>query len=98
MTLDPDNQTAIPTNIRSYTDDQIIDSIMQRVSLSKKGGSQYLVIVNCDINAGLTVKAKMAAPVNRILKDGASIDTSGLQTLDIAPGDVLINELKIKNQ
>jgi hypothetical protein len=30
LTSDPNDQTAIPTNIRSYTDDQIIDRIMQR--------------------------------------------------------------------
>jgi hypothetical protein len=27
---DPNDQVAIPTNIRSYSDDQIIDRIMQR--------------------------------------------------------------------
>jgi hypothetical protein len=30
LTSDPNDQTAIPTNIRSYGDDQIIDRIMQR--------------------------------------------------------------------
>jgi hypothetical protein len=30
LTPDPNDQTGIPTNIRSYTDDQIIDRIMQR--------------------------------------------------------------------
>jgi hypothetical protein len=30
LTPDPNDQMAIPTNIRSYTDDQIIDRIMQR--------------------------------------------------------------------
>ena len=30
LTPDPNDQTAIPTNIRSYNDDQIIDRIMQR--------------------------------------------------------------------
>jgi hypothetical protein len=30
LTSDPDGQTAIPTNIRSYSDEQIIDRIMQR--------------------------------------------------------------------
>jgi hypothetical protein len=62
------------------------------VSLLEKDRHQYLVIVNRDINAGLTVKTKMAAAVHKILKDGASVCASGLQTLDIAPGDVLIYE------
>ncbi|MDR1336388.1 MAG: hypothetical protein LBK22_06130, partial [Tannerella sp.] len=30
LTSDPNDQTAIPTDIRSYTDEQIIDRIMQR--------------------------------------------------------------------
>ncbi|MDR2764703.1 MAG: DUF4469 domain-containing protein [Tannerella sp.] len=30
LTSDPNDQTAIPTNIRSYSDEQIIDRIMQR--------------------------------------------------------------------
>jgi hypothetical protein len=30
LTSDPEDQVAIPANIRSYTDDQIIDRIMQR--------------------------------------------------------------------
>ncbi|MDR1222299.1 MAG: hypothetical protein LBL07_05395, partial [Tannerella sp.] len=30
LTLDPNDQTAIPTNVLSFTDDQIIDRIMQR--------------------------------------------------------------------
>jgi hypothetical protein len=60
------------------------------VSLLEKDSHQYLVIVNRDINANLTVKTKMAAPVYKILKDGASVGASGIQTLDVAPGDVLI--------
>jgi hypothetical protein len=30
LTPDPNDQVAIPTNIRSYNDEQIIDRIMQR--------------------------------------------------------------------
>jgi hypothetical protein len=68
------------------------------VSQLEKGADRFLVIVNRDVNRNMKVKIKTAASVQRILKDGSSVPAgSGLQTLEVTPGDVLIYQWKIKN-
>lgn len=65
------------------------------VSVLEKGNDSFLVIVNRDINANLTVKIETAARVQRILKDGsATAAGSGMQTWEVTPGDVLIYSWK----
>ena len=61
------------------------------VSQLEKGNDRFLVIVNRDVNRNMTVKIKTAASVQRILKDGSSVPaSSGLQIIDVTPGDALI--------
>jgi hypothetical protein len=68
------------------------------VSQLKKGDEGFLVIVNRDVNRNMKVKIKTAASVQRILKDGSSTPAgSGLQTVDVMPGDALIYRWTIKN-
>jgi hypothetical protein len=66
LTPDPDDQVAIPTNIRSYNDEQIIDRIMQRgISLTRSGLTAgiiayqeeqgYIVEAGDGLNTGLIV-------------------------------------------
>jgi hypothetical protein len=47
----------------------------------------------------MKVKIKTAASVQRILKDGSSAPAgSGLQTVEVAPGDVLIYGWKVESE
>jgi hypothetical protein len=61
------------------------------VSLLEKGDDHFLVIVNRDVNRNMKVKIKTAASALQILKDGSSVPAgSGLQTVNVTPGDALI--------
>lgn len=67
------------------------DGIGAVISILKKNGNTFLVVVNRDFTTAMSLKIKCVSGVSRVLKNGSSIPQSiSVNKVKINPGDIAI--------
>lgn len=67
------------------------DGIGAVVSIMKKKGKTFLIVVNRDFTASMTLKIKCSRGVSRVLKNGSSVlQPLSINKVEVEPGDIAI--------